>query len=166
MSASTNMIGDQTTVITNGPAAATIAAAIAAAGPINDYVGNCKNALVAMQGIAVHAAMLAGVTASGDDSTNKGLLNGIVALFKGTASPSTQATTDLKTVISNGPSTTTKANSLAAAGPINDYVGNCYNLLSRLNALQVLLTLIKNTTDTGTDGTNKTLITNMITGLA
>lgn len=162
--ASTNIIGDINSVITNGPSATTKSNSLAAAGPINDYVGNCYASLVKAEEASKLANLVYGVTNASDDATNRGLLAGIIALLNGTSSPSTTALADLKTVIANGPSANTKAAANAAAGPINDYVGNCNVLLVLLDGLKVLLTTLYGVTAASDDNTNRTLISG-ITGV-
>jgi len=76
---------------------------------------------------------------------------------------SQQLITDTNSVITNGPSATTTANAIAAAGPIQDYVGNTKQLLLKLQEAKTLAVLIIQDTDSGTDGTNLTLLTG-ITG--
>ena len=71
--------------------------------------------------------------------------------------------TDTNSVLSNSPSTVTTANSIAAAGPIQDYVGNCKQLALKLQEALTLATLIISDTDASTDATNLTLLTG-ITG--
>lgn len=60
---------------------------------------------------------------------------------------STQVITDSGTVISNGPTAATAAASIAAAGPINDYIGNCKLLQEKFYEAKQLLALIISATD-------------------
>jgi hypothetical protein len=76
---------------------------------------------------------------------------------------STQLITDTNSLIANGPSTTTKANSIAAAGPIQDYIGNTQQLLTKLQEVKTLATLLISDTAASDDNTNLTLLTG-ITG--
>jgi hypothetical protein len=148
MAASVKLIKDMQTVISNGPSVTTSANAIAAAGPIMDYVGGtnlvllkfeeCAELLSASGTTAIPRGILS-VTASGDDSTNLALLQGIQATLTNLTAPSAHVIADMKTVISNGPSTTTKANAVAAGGPIMDYPGNCTAVLIKLEECSELL---------------------------
>ena len=70
---------------------------------------------------------------------------------------------DINSVIANGPSATTTANSIAAAGPIQDYIGNTKQVLLKLQEVLQLATLVINDTAASDDGTNLTLLTG-ITG--
>lgn len=161
----TQMIADMKSVISNGPSATTKANAIAAAGPIMDYAGVCNEALLKMEETEEVLAKVITNTAAGD-SANTTLLDGVQALLQGTSGPSTQALTDMKSVISNGPGATTQANCIAAAGVIMDYLGLCRQILTSLSELVPLLTYVKTNTDNGTDGTNRTLILGILAALA
>lgn len=72
--------------------------------------------------------------------------------------PSTQLITDIGTVISNGPSTATQAASIAAAGPIQDYIGNTKQMLLKLQEAKQLAVLIISDTDAASDATNLGLL--------
>ena len=76
---------------------------------------------------------------------------------------STKLIADMKTVIANGPSTVTLANSIAPAGPIMDYIAGCNLVLLKLEEASELLgasgagtypKALLTETDAGTDGTN------------
>lgn len=73
---------------------------------------------------------------------------------------STTLITDANTMIANGPSAATAAKAIAAAGPIQDYVGNQYLYLRKLQECNYLLNQMKNATDSG-DG-NLTTINNAL----
>lgn len=75
--ASTAIITDIGSVITNGPSTLTKAASIAAAGPIMDYVGMSELAKLKAEELKVLIAQLFANTSAGDDSTNRTLLSGI-----------------------------------------------------------------------------------------
>lgn len=142
---STNCRGDIVTVYTNGPNAATLAKASAAAGPIMDYIGNCH--LVHLKlGECVELIGLSGIpkglvadTDSGTDSTNLALLTAVSNLLTGGGAPSSHAVTDMAAVIANGPAAATTAKAIAAAGPIMDYVGICKLVLLKLQECYELL---------------------------
>lgn len=70
---------------------------------------------------------------------------------------SQQLITDTNSVITNGPNAATQADSIAAAGPIQDYVGNTKQLLLKLQEAKALAVLIIQGTD-ATDGTNLGLL--------
>jgi hypothetical protein len=78
MANSTQMITDITTVITNGPNAATQALALAASGVIMDYVGMSQLALLQMYELLTTLNLLVGDT-SASDATNLTLLENIIA---------------------------------------------------------------------------------------
>lgn len=162
---STNILGDIGTVITNGPAAASVALAIAAAGPINDYVGNCKLAKLKLQEASVQVSAVKVVTDAGD-SANLTLLNKVLALLNGTSTPSTAAITDLTLVYIMGPGAASLALANAAAGPIMDYLGNVKGAMLKLQEAYKLIELLISVTDTGTDSTNKGLLQGINTALA
>jgi hypothetical protein len=76
---------------------------------------------------------------------------------------STKLIADMKTVIANGPSSVTLANSIAPAGPIMDYIGGCNLVLLKLEEASELLGAsgtgtyphaLLEATDASTDGTN------------
>lgn len=80
MPASTHVITDITSVITNGPNGATQALANAPSGYIMDYQGNCNLLLTKMQEVSI---LLAEIVADTDstDATNLTLLNNIALTF-------------------------------------------------------------------------------------
>jgi hypothetical protein len=71
---------------------------------------------------------------------------------------STQLIADAKSVIANGPSSVTTANAIAQAGKIVDYVGTSKLLLLKLQEAELLQARLITGTDSGTDGTNLTLL--------
>ena len=71
---------------------------------------------------------------------------------------STTIITDLGTVITNGPSSVTTANAIAAAGPIQDYLGNVKLLQLKAQEMAVLIVSVLAVTDAGTDSTNRNLL--------
>jgi hypothetical protein len=68
---------------------------------------------------------------------------------------------DTKSVISNGPNSTTQANAIAAAGPIMDYPGNVNLMLTKFQECNNILTRVKQDTD-ASDSTNLTLINKVL----
>ena len=76
MANSTHMITDITTVITNGPNAASQALANVASGVIMDYSGNLTLCLIKMQELEQLMAAIIGDT-DASDATNLALLQGI-----------------------------------------------------------------------------------------
>jgi hypothetical protein len=156
MPASSNLIGDITTVIASGPTALTQAKAIAPAGRIMDYIGNTTILKAKFQETSVLLNFVKGNTDAGTDATNLALINKVLAALNGTSTPSTTLITDLTTVINNGPSTVTQTNSIAAAGRIMDYIGNCNLCRLKLKESQVLIGYVIGDTDAG-DGSLSTL---------
>ena len=71
---------------------------------------------------------------------------------------STQVITDLKTAYSNGPSSVTKANAVAPAGPIEDWSGNINLCINDCYSLQRRLIYIIDNTDGTTDAANLALL--------
>ena len=71
---------------------------------------------------------------------------------------STQVITDTGTVITNGPTTATLSNCVAASGAIMDYVGNTKLLKLKMQEISVLIAKIVNQTDPGSDATNLALL--------
>lgn len=163
MGASTALITDMTSVITNGPNAASLAKAINPTGPIMDYQGNCRLSLLKLQEAERLLTLLISVTDSGDAS--KTTLTAVVHAIDGLSAPSSALLTDMKTAIAAGPAAATKANAISATGPIDDYPGIENLVLLKLDEANVLLTSIKAVTDS-TDATNLTLINNLLTALA
>lgn len=156
MSASTNLLGDIGTVITNGPDSTTKANAIAAAGPIQDPAGNAALVKAHFQE-AVNLLTLVDTVTDGSDG-NKALVEGVIALLNGTASPSTAAITDLATAYAAGSTAASKALAIAAAGPIQDALGNISVARKKLQAASVLITAMVAVWHAGSD---KTLLSNM-----
>jgi len=79
---------------------------------------------------------------------------------------STTMITDLGTVATNGPSSVTTANSIAAAGPILDYPGMVQSCITDLSDLKTKLGLVLQNTDATTDATNLALIQKVFNNLA
>jgi hypothetical protein len=165
---STNCIGDIKTVQTNGPSNGTLALAIAQAGPIMDYIGNVDLVKHKLQE-CVELIGLSGVpkglitnTAAGDP--NLTTLTAVSNALTGGSAPSSTLVTNMTTVISNGPNTTTSANAIAQGGPIMDYLGICKLVKTKLQEAAVLLANtgiplgIINVTSASTDGTNLGLL--------
>lgn len=165
MPASTAMITDITSVITNGPAAVTLANCIAAAGPIMDYRAQTNSTLLRFDRLVTLLNQIKTDTASGD-TANLALINKALAALQGTSTPSTTIITDMRSVYTTGPGATTIANSIAAAGPIMDYLGNVNITILALIEAKVILTALLSVTDSGTDSTNRTLISNLLITLS
>lgn len=161
MPVSTSMLANMTSVITNGPKQATLDAAIAAGGPIQDYQGNCKLALLKLQEADKLANILDDMTNSAD-SANEALLDGIVDVLEGTGSPSDSVITDIGLVIAAGPGNATLAACIAASGQILDYQGLCKLLLLKFQEAYKLIYSLHAITDTSTDSANKTLLANLL----
>lgn len=164
MAASSNLIGDVGTVIANGPSTTTVANAIAAAGPINDYKGNCNLAKTALQETDRLLTAVKNATDSGDGTLTQ--INAVIAALNGTGGPSTTLIADLATAIAAGPTALTKAKAIAAAGPITDWLGNLNGARSALQALKALITLLHGVTAASDDNTNKGLLADVNTALA
>ena len=160
MPKSTAMITDIGTVITNGPNAATVAKAIAPAGPIQDYQSNCKGILLRLQECVNLLGTVKSVTVSGD-ATELGLINGLIAVANGTANPSTQVITDAAAAVAAGPNAGSAALAIAPSGPILDFVGCLTAVQTKFREMIPLLTYIKTATDS-TDSANLTLINNLL----
>lgn len=78
---------------------------------------------------------------------------------------SNQVITDLTTVETSGFSATSQGLALAPAGPIQDTLGNLRLAKLKLQEANILLTLVQRDVDNGTDGTNRTLIANVLLSL-
>jgi hypothetical protein len=165
MAASSSILANLATVISNGPSTTTLASCMAAAGPIMDYKGNCAVALLTFKEITAQLGQIKTVTDS-TDATNLGLINKLIAVMNGTQTPSTTYITDITSVITNGPNAATIAKAIAAAGPITDYVGMCYSVRTKLRQMNNLLTLMGTVTSASDDSTNKGLLADIVTGLA
>ena len=155
---STSIIADMSTVSNNGPNATTQANAIAAAGRIMDYIGNNTILKAKFQETSVLLTAVKANTDAGSDATNLALINKVLACLNGTSTPSTTLITDIGTVLTNGPSSVTQVNSIAAAGRIMDYIGNCHLCRLKLRESAALLTLVIGDTAAG-DTTNLNLLT-------
>lgn len=135
MAKSTALITDATSVVTNGPAAASQVKANAAGGPLMDYQGNSKLLLLKFQESTVLLAKVLTDTDASDP--NLATLQGVQALLLGTSSPSTQALTDIKAVYTAGPTAATTALATAAGGPLMDYKGNVKAIQRKLEEANV-----------------------------
>lgn len=166
MPASSALLTDVASLKTNGPSANTKAASIAAAGPIMDYVGNTNAVQLKLQSAQKLLTAVLANTVNSDDSTNRTLVLAVLAALNGTGGPSTTLITDIQTVITNGPSALTKAACIAAAGAIMDYVGNTRLVRRMLEEANVLLGYIKTNTNGSDDGTNLTLVNNLLLALS
>ena len=164
MSASTQLLTDAKSIITNGPAAVTKANSIAAAGPIMDYVGLSQSVLTNLQGADV---LLNKVKTDTDGSdANLTNINAILAALEGTSSPSSTLITAINTVITAGPSAASKALAIAAAGPIMDYNANLHSVRRMLQESYNKLNAMKTNTDSSTDSTNLALINSLLLALS
>ena len=158
---STNLLGDIGTVITNGPSTKTKAASIAAAGPINDYVGNCYSLQLELKGIANRLGVTIGTITEGmkgvTDSSDPNLttLNGLLALINGTSNPSTQAITDAKSIQTTAPTAATKALAIAAGGEIMDIPGVASTVVVAFERVLAIATTLDGVTSTQDDATNE-----------
>lgn len=162
MPASSSLIVDMGTVLSNGPTAATAALAIRAAGPIQDYAGNTQVAQQKLKEASATMTQTKAATDSGDSNLTN--INKILAALNGTSTPSTTLITDLNTVITAGPTAATSAKAIAATGPIMDYLGMLYTVLNKLKDAKALVTTIKAATDAG--DTSLTQLNNVLTALA
>ena len=85
---------------------------------------------------------------------------------------STTLITNMKTVQTNGPSTVTQANAIAAAGPITDYPGMVNGVILMLEEVKITLGGIGGTagliglTDPSTDAANLALLQNVLLSLS
>lgn len=79
---------------------------------------------------------------------------------------STTLITDLGTVTTNKFSATTLANALAAAGKIQDMNGNLQGLIIGLDDVKRRLQELIADVDAGSDGTNLTLLNNVLLSLS
>lgn len=167
--ASTNMVGDIGTVITNGPSATTKANSIAAAGPILDYIGNTNLVKEQLNEAAIALSRLYNVTAAGD--ANQPILLGCLNSVTGGSPASGSVLTNLATVLASTPAAGTKANCIAAAGPIMDYLGGVGLVLSGLQYTKELVdaavgSSLYTVTASGDDNTNKALLLGIAQTLA
>lgn len=166
MPASTALLTDIGTVITNGPSANTKTAANAAAGPVQDVLGNAKLVQLKLQESKILLTALLANTSNSDDATNRGLVNGVLAAINGTSTPSATVITDIKTIFTSGPSALTQAASIAAAGAIMDYQGNMRGVRRKLEECFILLTTVKAVTNASDDSANLALVNNLLTTLS
>lgn len=164
MAKSTNMLADIASVISNGPAAATLALSIVASGAIMDYQGNTALAQETLQEAKNMLTTVKAVTDS-TDTAELALINGLLAVLSGTSNPSTQVLTDTATAVAAGANSASQAKAISATGPIQDYVGMLTAVQVRFQQLLGQLTALYNNTDTGTDGTNRTLLNQLVTVL-
>lgn len=163
MAASTTVIANTKTVISNGPNAASLALAARAQGPIMDYQGNMNALLLHFEEADVLLKSIKTDTDSGD-TANLALINKVLAALEGTSTPSNTYIADMKTVYTNGPGAASKALASAPAGPIMDYLGNVNAVILKLEEAQVLIGRIISVTD-ASDSANLTLLQNINTGL-
>lgn len=156
MAASTNLIADMTTVVSDGPDSTTQANAIAAAGPIQDYVGNAAGALLKLQEADVALLAMLGIIDSSD-----GIKSGLTAIqhaLTGAGSPSSTLLTDIQTAITAGPSVATQTRAIAPQGEIMDFVGMLHRVKRALQEAEVVIGYMITVTHTGAD---KTLLQNI-----
>jgi hypothetical protein len=78
---------------------------------------------------------------------------------------STAMITDMTSVATNGPSSTTTANAIAPAGPIEDYPGMVQNVITDLSDLKTKMSLLITNTDSGSDSTNLALLQKVFNNL-
>lgn len=164
MAASTTMIANTKTVISNGPNSASLAKANAAAGPIQDYQGNMTAILLRFQ---TADALLKQVKTNTDssDSTNLTNVNAVLAALEGTSSPTATTLTALKAIRTAGPNSASLAKAITPAGPIMDYQGNVNSIILEMQTAFIMLNTVKSVTDSS-DATNLGLINDLLTALA
>lgn len=158
MAASSTLIVDTTSLITNGPNSASLALSIAPAGPIQDSQGNARLAKLKLQEASLSIAKLLTVTDAGDGS--KATITAVGHALDGLSAPSTTLLTDMATVITNGPSAASLALAIAPAGPIMDYAGMCHMIRRKLQEAKLLFNAIDPVTD-ASDATNKALVASL-----
>jgi hypothetical protein len=88
-----------------------------------------------------------------------------VADAPGTLAASGNLIGDSTTVLNTGPSPATRAKSLAAAGPISDYLGNLSLQVTRFGDALLIANMLVKATDAGSDGANKALLTGVQSAL-
>lgn len=160
MPKSTAMITDMTSVITNGPQAATTANAIAAAGPITDYPGVCKLQLEIMNE-ALNMLTLVNTVLDGSDPI-KTTVGALIDVLDGSGSPSTAVLTDAAAAAVATPTAASVILATRAAGPIQDINGMLEAISVRFRQMKGVLTGLYGLTDNGTDSTNRTLLNNLV----
>lgn len=79
---------------------------------------------------------------------------------------STTLITNVTTVLSNGPSSVTKANAIAQAGPILGYPDLTQSALLALQEANVKITALLAATDASSDAANYTLLSNVLASLS
>jgi hypothetical protein len=168
---STAMLTDIGTVITNGPSPLTKAAAIAPAGPINDYVGNCVGLKLRLQ----EASNLLNIVKLGIDATDAtvlGLVNGVLGAINGTGGPSAACVVDLQTVATTGFNAASKAKqnygniTAGNTSPIQDAVGIVISARTVLANAISMATMLVACTSASDDNTNKGLLQGIADTLA
>jgi hypothetical protein len=145
MSATTAMLTDIGTVITNGPGATTIATVTAAAGPNFDYKGMIELIKLKAQDLSVMISAVKSATDGSDSNLTN--INKLLATIAGTSTPSATMITHWAAVVLAGPTAATTAKAIAAAGPITDYVSMLQQVSLRLKELKNLVTLVWTYTD-------------------
>ena len=154
-SKSTQIETDLLSVINNDIAApgasgylATLALCNAPSGHIMDYMGNLQGCLLKAQSIWARLTQLKKGTDS-TDSTNLGLINGLLAVLAGTGGPSTQVVTDVASLVTNGPTAADLVDVNAPAGPIMNWSNNASLSQLAVTELKSIVTQVVNNTAAG-----------------
>lgn len=162
MAASTQLIADTKTVITNGPTAASLALANNPNGPLIDYPGTSNALLINLE----DADVLLTRISSDTDGSDPNLTNiaAVLAALNGTSSPSATVITAMKAVYTAGPTAATLAKAINANGPIMDYLGNVNGVVVMLEECYKKVTRLL--LDTDASDPSKTTLTNIQTCLS
>jgi hypothetical protein len=163
MPASTTLIVNLGTVITNGPGTLTKAACTAAAGPIGDYLGNCGLALLKLQEAEVLLKLIESVSDGSD--TSKASITAVYHALAGLGGPDDTLLTTMAVVIAAGPTAASLILATTAAGPIMDYSGNCKLALLKLQEAYNLIYSLHAVTNAA-DSANLTLLANLLLALS
>ena len=173
MSASTNLIGDMKTVLSNGPSTVTKQNAIAAAGPIVDYPGETNGVILMLEEADVKITGLLLVTDQTVPDPNYARLNTILQTLIGGSPTSATLIALILAAEAAGPSALTAAAAIAPAGPGPvDYVGMLKSIHLCLSEAKNALGGIGGTggliglTDASTDAANLALLQNVLLALA
>jgi hypothetical protein len=164
MSASTNLSGDVTTVISNGPNAATKTKNANPNGPIIDYTGVLNSMFLDLEYLKVLSGTILAATDS-TDSSNVTALTAVNHALYGGGSPSGTLLTGVQGVITAGPNAATLTKAANPNGPIMDYIGNVNGLYLGLKECLVRVKTLIASTDS-TDTTNLGLLQGLQTALS
>jgi len=143
--ASTNLIGDATTLLGMTPTAASVALATNPNGPLQDISGNVGLVLNHFKEAAALLKIVNTVTDAAD--TDKAKFTGVVNALTGGGSPSGTLLADMASALATAPTAASAALAISPNGPIIDAPGSADLVNLMLKEAKMILALVNRVMD-------------------